>query len=210
MGRVTTVAGFFVLGAVLLTSACGGDGGQTSQVLSVDSCPATRCVGVQDALALTGWIFLEPTKVPPNFELYSRVVEHDPAPPAAGSGTGSYSVYDEYRFRDSPNVPGIILNESRPLSKADVTIQPQSPDCGPLTSSPAGSFYYAAGMIRVLPSPEGDVFLVCVNSEAGHSDTHSAVMALHGVLIEALAFPESGVTRDEFIQFIESLKPVSD
>lgn len=203
-----------VLAVLLLVgiagAACGSDGDSSpeSQVLSANNCPEERCVDVGAALDEIGWAFLEPSELPAGFDLYSRIVQRDPPAPGMQPGESSYTVLQEFRFQGSQNVPGIVIVQSRPLGDSPA-IRPQSEDCGQLQESAIGPMYYSEGLVRLLAVPEENLWLVCMDETAGHGATHSVILVTEGVLIEIIAFPEAGVSRDDILELVDSLLPAS-
>jgi hypothetical protein len=199
------------LGVAALALACGSDSANQaeSEVLAAYSCPEQRCVDVEVALDTLGHSFLEPATLPQGFGLHSRTLSQDAPAPGVPAGSPAYSVYEEFRFQGSLNLPGILVIQSWPFAEGEVRIQPQDESCGGLESSAVGPIYYAAGLVRVLPVPEQALWLVCLDETAGHEQTHYVVTAANGGLIEIVAFPESGVTKDEVIALVDSLLPVA-
>jgi hypothetical protein len=118
-------------------------------------------------------------------------------------------VFEEFRFQGSSNVPGILLIQSWPFPDRQVRIQTQDESCGTLEPTALGPVYYAAGLVRILPVPEQNLWLVCLDESAGHEHTHFVVAAANGGLIEIIAFPESGVSKEEVVSLVSSLLPVS-
>jgi hypothetical protein len=69
--------------------------------------------------------------------------------------------------------------------------------------------YYSEGLVRLLAVPEENLWLVCMDETAGHGATHSVILVTEGVLIEIIAFPEAGVSRDDVLELVNSLVPAS-
>lgn len=209
MRPIVRLAGFMALAAAFLLAGCENASDQDTEVQAATSCPDSRCVSTSAAVDAIGWTFLEPSILPSDFELYSRTVERDPPQPGAPQ-EGRFTVFLDFRFRGSPNVPGVIVTQTRPLDGAEISVRPRLPECGELSQSSAGAYYYVKGLISVLTGPQADLFLVCRDEASPHAETHSVVMARDGILIEVLAFPEAGVDREELLLLLESLRPADD
>jgi hypothetical protein len=190
--------------------ACGTDEeGSTAPAVAGGSCPAERCIAVQTVLDTLGRPFLEPTSLPDDYELYSRSLAADGTAPGTDPAKATYTLFSQYRFRSSPNVPAIIVSQSWPFTGNSAEIKPQDSTCGELEASAIGPIYYVEGLVRVLPVPEENLWLVCKDETEGHDETHYIVAATNGGLIEIIAFPEAGVTKEDMMLFVNSLEAVS-
>ena len=195
-------------GTVLACSSAEDSPLPQRQILAVSTCPESRCVSVREAVNELEWAFFEPEALPANFELYSRVLEQDPPTPGATPSEPSFTVLHQFRFQGSENIPGILMVQSRPRGEF-ASLQPQSEDCGGMVNTGVGPVYYTEGLIRLLPAPDASLWLVCRDDTSGQEQTHSIVLVKDGILLELVAFADSGISKDEFLALVESLALVS-
>lgn len=197
-----------------LANACGSDRPDQPKA-GVDDCPAERCVGLSEASSALHFDVLEPQRVPEGFQIYSRqMVGAGGGPPSSYQGQEAMppgfdysSIQLDYRFRDSLTVPGIILIESAISADGEPSLRLAGADCGEEISRDGVTIFYLDGLGDLQGSPESGDWTIC-KSDAGPPRSLHSVYALTGggVLIEAMAFPESRVTREDMISIIESLK----
>ena len=196
---------------MVLAVACSSNDDQPpqSQILAASTCPEVRCTGIEAALDRLGWAFLEPRIVPTGFELHSRTVVPDSAGPGYTLQTSGHSIEHTYRFHGSLDLAPIAMVQY-PARASGLELQAQFESCGEVIEFAGGEYFYTQGILRVLPTPDESLFVVCRDESSTVQYTHSVVVVSDDVFVEILAFPESGVTREGILAFVESLVPVAN
>ena len=193
--------------------ACGGgDESNGSPPASERQCPAERCIDIDEANAVLGFEVLEPSYIPDDFALDRRELIENLAPgaPVPGS-TGPVevlgpptSILSDFRFRGSMALPGIILIQT---SLGGMEFRLAGPDCAETLSTDAGPLYYVHGMSVFDQSADGTEQSLCRDTTAPPRDIHNIIAVRGNTLIEVIAFPEVGISKDEIIELAKSLRP---
>jgi hypothetical protein len=202
---------------VLAIGAC--DNGQASTAsppASNRQCPAERCIDIDEANATLGFEVLEPSFIPDDFVLDRRELVENLAPGAPiPGGTGAVQPLDtpsailtDFRFRGSPNLPGITLLQS---SLAGLSFRLEGPDCAETVSTDSGPLFYVHGNYLLGVSEDATEQVLCKDTLMPPRDVHNVIAVRGDTLVEIFAFPEVGISKDEIIALAKSLVPaISD
>jgi hypothetical protein len=208
------------LSVAAMVLACGSSGGKAShtrvaEVLSGRDCSSEQCVSLTEASAQVGFPILIPEQLPSGFSLFSRgIMPFTSAPtfavgasaPAVNVAPQYASLALDYRFQGSPNVPGILITE-RLLPRVDGLPDDRrrltaEPGCAESINSKAGAAFYVQGVGSTQEDDAGQLH-VCKTDERS---AHYAALLDGDVLIEVLAFPESNVSKQDFVDLLKSLQ----
>ena len=186
-----------------------------AQVLSALDCPPPDCVHLDEAREMLGFAPFEPQVLPEEFKLVARTLQPSEGPERPGdeearrdrpvSRVVAY-LQTAYRFRSSVNPPGMIVLQSRQAPpNGAISLTLQGDGCGEVTSDSQGQVFYTEGFAALQPSGEYGAFLLCKIDEVPARRSHTVLVSRGSVLIQILAFPESGVTKDEILAAADSL-----
>ena len=208
---------------LLACAACDGlegrssDRGETSveQVLAATDCAEPSCISAATASEVLGFAVFEPLVLPEGFSLASRALHPAngaDAPPGAARASDASLKPEQprlvitYRFDASVNVPAIVLTESRPASQGtDVELLAAREGCAEVVEDRDRRVFYVNGFASKEPGAVEGRILVCSVEEAPARDAHTVLVAIGDVLVEMLAFPESGVSKEEMLALANSL-----
>ena len=210
---------YLALALVLVLSMGACDGGQASTgspPASNRQCPAERCIDIDEANATLGFEVLEPSFIPDDFVLDRRELVENVAPGApVPGGTGAVqplgspsTILTDFRFRGSPNLPGITLVQS---SLAGLRFRLEGPACAETVSTDSGPLFYIHGNYLLGVSEDGTEQVLCKDTLMPPREVHNVIAVRGSTLVEIFAFPEVGISKDEIIELAKSLLPaVSD
>jgi len=209
--------------AVLLLSACGQEATRPdAEVLAIQDCPAPRCISRQEAASELGFAIWEPVDLPAGFTIYARTIRTprigqsppgtDPlqsppgeAPPTLTTLQLPKTLYLEYRFHDSPNVAGIVVAESAHAGRGTkVKLRVRDQACGELVNGRQGELVYVNGSAITEPGASDDEWWICKVPEEPPRNSHTVVLTRGQVLIEVVAFPEAGVSKEDILRLAQS------
>ena len=213
-----------VSAALFSVTACDGTSDsrgpdESSQVLAALDCLEPRCISVAAAEEALGFDILEPRHIPDGFHLDERQLlpgpdgrqpggaSPDRAEVSSVSGQGlPQRLVLTYRFQGSANVAPILVTESR-MVPPGVTVElvPASPLCGEVGQESVGAVFYVNGFAGIEPGKVEGELLVCALVETPTRDAHTVLVATGDVLVEVLAFPESGLSKDQMLDVALSL-----
>jgi len=111
----------------------------------------------------------------------------------------------DYRFNESLSVPGIVVTESAqatPGTKLELVLADKS--CGEIQNLAHGKAIYVNGAAEIRPGIREGQWMVCKVPESPPRDAHTVMLTKGHVLIEVVAFPEAGVSRQEILRLAES------
>jgi hypothetical protein len=219
--RAQQIAVVLLLSIMTVTVACGSSSsthGSTgiSQVLASAACPPELCVPLDAAKSQLGFQVLQPTQLPDGFSLHARTLLRESAPPGpqasgppapdpSGRPTG---VLLDYRYKDSPNVPGITISEIQigrndPSGAPPLHLELSGPNCGESVTLDHATVFYVHGVAGV-QMLGGGTLNVCKTEDR---DAHYAAITVGNVLVEVLAFSETNVSKDDVMRIAGSLQP---
>jgi hypothetical protein len=113
-----------------------------------------------------------------------------------------------YRYKDSPNVPGITISEIH-IRGGDVPgdlplhLELSGPNCGESVALDGAMVFYVHGVAGV-QDVGGGTLDVCKTKDR---DAHYAAITVGNVLVEVLAFSETNVSKDDVVRIAGSLRP---
>jgi hypothetical protein len=111
----------------------------------------------------------------------------------------------EYRFNRSLNVPAILVSESaqaQPGTALRLSLKEES--CGEILKASQGDLVYFSGPVELDEGVAAGEWLACKVEETPQRDFHTVLLTRGHVLIEVVAFPEAGVSREDIIRLAGS------
>ena len=213
-----------VLAVSLLLASCAQKQGAApvAEVLAAWDCPEPRCISRSQAAQELGFAIWEPLELPAGFAIYERQlrtprigqsppgtetsqVSLGEAPPVLETSRVSAVLLLDYRFKESLNVAGIVITEAAhasPGTKLHLSVPGES--CGEVLKGKQGVIVYINGLAEAQPAASEGEWSVCRVPESPPRNAHTVMLTRGHVLIEVLAFPEAGVSREEILRLAES------
>jgi hypothetical protein len=208
--------------AVGLLLACAQEANvPVAEVRAARDCPEPRCISREQATRELGFAPWEPTELPEGFEIFGRAVrsprigESPPgtepqlslpgqAPPTLTTAQQPRTLYLEYRFNESLNVAGIVVTESVHTSPGtDIRLQVRDQACGEVINAGQERLVYVHGFAVAEPGAGGE-WWICKVPEEPPRNSHTVMLTRGEVLIEVVAFPEAGVSKEDILRLAQS------
>ncbi len=186
-------------------------------------CPEPRCISRAKAAEELGFAVWEPLDLPEGFAIYERTVrtprngqsapDADPSrftpgepPPTLTNSRPPLVLLLNYRFNESPNVAGIMVAEAAHASAGtELHLQVPEQACGEVLKGKRGVLVYVNGSAEAQPGASEGEWSVCKVPENPPRDAHTVMLTRGNVLIEVVAFPEAGVSKEEILRLADSL-----